>query len=40
MTNIPVKIESVLKMYKIEEFLSPEYLKMSISLLSKNLIKK
>ena len=38
--KIPVKIASELKMSNMLEFLSPEYLKISISLFSKNLIKK
>ena len=40
MTIIPVTIERILNIYNIFEFLRPKYLKISISLFSKNLIKK
>ena len=39
MIKIPVKIEIILKVINIFEFLSPEYLKTSISLLLKSFMK-
>ena len=38
MINTPVITDRILKILKIFEFLSPEYLKISISLLSNNFI--